>query len=132
MSSRLWYGLLLSIVAVASYAVFFYRFPVTRDIPWVNLLLFAAAIYLLISGFRRSRRKVWAGIVTAVGLLLFVGFGLGVTVGSRVPQSPSAPQVGQRAPDFTLLDSAGRKVALQDLLGSAPRGVLLVFYRGYW
>lgn len=37
--------------------------------------------------------------------------------------------VGQMAPDFTLEDQDGRKLAL-----SAERGkpVVLVFYRGYW
>ena len=132
MNGRLWGGLLLCLVSVASYALFFYRFPITRDVPWVNLLLFVVAIALLISGFRRARRKVWAGIGVAVGVLLFAGFVLGITVGSRVPLSPEAPRVGQRAPDFTLLDSTRRQVSLSQLLASSPHGVLLVFYRGYW
>ena len=49
-------------------------------------------------------------------------------------------QVGQRAPDFTLADSTGRSVSLDDLLAaepgnlasSGPKAVLLIFYRGYW
>ena|SRR5205085_2328081 len=132
MNGRLWGGLVLSLVAVASYALFFYRFPITRDVPWVSLILFVVAIALLISGFRRARRKVWAGIGVAVGVLLFAGFVLGVTVGSRVPLSPDAPRVGGKAPDFTLLDSTRRQVSLSQLLAASPRGVLLVFYRGYW
>jgi len=132
MNGRLWGGLLLSFVAAASYLFFFYRFPITRDVPWVNLLLFVAAAVLLISGFRRARRKVWAGIGVAAGMLLFAAFVLGVTVGSRVPLSPDAPRVGQKAPDFTLIDSTRHQVSLSQLLASSPRGVLLVFYRGYW
>ena len=132
MNGRLWGGLLLSLASVASYALFFYRFPITRDLPWVNLLLFVAAFVLLISGFRRARRKVWAGIGVAVGVLLLTGFVFGITVGSRVPASPAAPQVGQQAPGFKLLDSTRREVSLAQLLASSPRGVLLVFYRGYW
>ena len=132
MNGRLWSGLLLSIVAAASYVFFFYRFPVTRDIPWVNGLLFLIAIFLLITGFRRSRRRVGAGIVAALGMAVFVVFVVGAVVGPRLPSSAGAPRVGQKAPDFTMIDSNGRLVTLPQLLSSAPRGVLLVFYRGYW
>ena len=51
---------------------------------------------------------------------------------SRVPLSPTAPRVGQKAPDFTLVDSTRHQVSLAQLLASSPRGVLLIFYRGYW
>jgi len=132
MNRRLWLGLALSVFALLSYAFFFYRFPITRDVPWVNILLFIAATILLISGFRRSRRKVLAGIVAAIGIGIFVLSIFALTVGSRVPQSPSAPRVGQRAPEFALLDSTRRQVSLAQLLAASPRGVLLVFYRGYW
>jgi hypothetical protein len=131
-NGRIWGGLLLSFVAAISYFLFFDRFPLTRDVPWVNVILFIAAIALLIGGFRRARRKVWAGIGVAIGILLFVGFALGVTVGSRAPLSPAAPRVGQKAPDFALLDSTRHEVSLAQLLASSPRGVVLVFYRGYW
>jgi hypothetical protein len=69
-----------------------------------------------------------------------------------LPASSGAPQVGQKAPDFTLSDSNGNTVSLGQLLGSgaaatgtpgeasgattvgspAPKAVLLIFYRGYW
>lgn len=38
--------------------------------------------------------------------------------------------VGETAPDFTLEDQRGRKVALSDARAKGP--VVLVFYRGYW
>ena len=38
--------------------------------------------------------------------------------------------VGQRAPDFTLPDAAGRQVRLADVLARGP--VVLSFYRGRW
>jgi peroxiredoxin len=50
----------------------------------------------------------------------------------RVPASQHAPQVGQKAPDFTLLDSNRKPVSLSQLVASSPRGVILIFYRGYW
>ena len=51
-----------------------------------------------------------------------------------------APRVGDKAPEFMLADTSGKMVALSTLLsepipgkvGGKPRGVLLVFYRGYW
>ena len=45
--------------------------------------------------------------------------------------------LGTQAPDFSLPDTSGKQVSLNELLttpinGNAPKGVLLVFYRGYW
>jgi peroxiredoxin len=41
----------------------------------------------------------------------------------------ASPNVGQQAPDFTLLDQNGKPVSL-----AAARGqkAVIVFYRGYW
>ena len=133
MNGRLWGGLLLSFVAAASYLFFFYRFPITRDVPWVNYILFVIATFLLISGVRRAERKVVPSIVAALGIGIFAFFILGVTVLTKMlPPSHGAPKVGQKAPDFALLDTHGHVVTLANLLASSPRGVLLVFYRGYW
>ena len=132
MNGRLWGGLLLSVVAFVSYFVFFVRYPVTRDVPWANVVLFLLALFLLISGFRRARRKIAAGVAVALGFVIAATLGFAIVVGSKVPHSPTAPQVGQKMPDFKLLDSTGREVSLAQLLASSQRGVLLVFYRGYW
>ncbi|MEA2344903.1 MAG: hypothetical protein QOF63_3072, partial [Thermoanaerobaculia bacterium] len=41
--------------------------------------------------------------------------------------------VGAKAPDFVLLDINRKPVALAQLLAaSSNKGVILVFYRGYW
>jgi peroxiredoxin len=55
----------------------------------------------------------------------------------HLPASSGAPQIGQKAPDFNLADTNGKQVSLSELRsspinGKAPKGVLLVFYRGYW
>ena len=49
--------------------------------------------------------------------------------GSRAPVDIDelGPQVGERVPDFTLLDQRGRVVSLDSILG--PNGAILMFYR---
>ena len=47
----LWAGFLLTLFAAFSYFAFFVWFPITRDFPWANLLLFLlAAILLVVAG----------------------------------------------------------------------------------
>jgi hypothetical protein len=159
---QLWAGFLLSVFALLSYPFVFVMFPVTRDFPWANLLLFAIAAVLIVLGVRRgfaadrprpTLSKVAASIlatliVAVLGLFIFSFF----VVGRWMPASQGAPQVGQKAPDFTLTDTNGKPVSLSELLSSpineatgnaralarnpqearAPKGVLLIFYRGYW
>ena len=147
-------ALLLAVVSFASYFTIFAMFPVTRDVPWLNLLLFALALAMLGIGLRRAygqperyRGKV-AGPIT--GLLTLGIFGLfllyTVIFSKQLPASGGAPRVGQPAPEFTLPDTAGNAVSLAALLqtpasatgatpatsATAERSVLLVFYRGYW
>ncbi|OLB53705.1 MAG: hypothetical protein AUH99_01560 [Candidatus Rokubacteria bacterium 13_2_20CM_2_70_11] len=49
---------------------------------------------------------------------------------ARIPDTPTTLRVGERPPDFTLPDAAGRPVSLAGYRGKKP--VVLVFYRGYW
>jgi hypothetical protein len=143
----LWSGLLLTLAGFFSYFAVFLWFPVTRDFPWANLLLFLAAAVLLFIGLRRAfasdrprprLSKIVASLVTAFSALVIALFVFGFFVFARwIPESKGAPQVGQKAPDFTLTDTSGKTVSLGELLstpinGNAPKGVLLVFYRGYW
>lgn len=140
----LWLGFLLSVVTFFSYFAVFVWYPVTRDFPWANLLLFLVAAVLLFLGLRRAfasdrrRAKVLAAIVTTLGVVVIAFFLFAFFVGGRqLPASTGAPQVGQRAPNFTLTDADGKAVSLNQLLSTpindaAPKGVLLVFYRGYW
>jgi hypothetical protein len=140
----LWVGFLLSVVTVFSYLAVFVWYPITRDFPWANLLLFAVAAVLLFVGVRRAfasdrrRSKVVAAIVATLGVVVIALFIFGFFVGGRLlPASAGAPKVGQKAPDFTLNDISGKAVSLNELLsapinGNAPKGVLLIFYRGYW
>jgi hypothetical protein len=45
----------------------------------------------------------------------------------RIDVSKLGPQVGERAPDFSLPDQNGRTRNLQSIMG--PRGAMLVFVR---
>ena len=129
---QLWGGLLLTVFAILSYFMFFSRFAVTRDVPWVPFLLFLGAIALLVTGWRRAPRKIVPSIVMVLGLFLAGAFTFMVTVGSKgLPIAGGAPAVGQKAPDFALRDTANREVTLSSLL-TQSNGVVLIFYRGHW
>jgi len=152
---RIWAGFILCLAALISYPTFFVRYPITRDFPWVNLLLIAVALFLLVTGilraFRRPdayRGKIFGSILGVLSVFLVGFFLYGILVLTKnIPASHGSPQVGQLAPDFTLPDSAGNNVTLSSLLQSPfPTGlqstagvgsaqtsaVVLVFYRGYW
>jgi hypothetical protein len=126
-------GIALVFVAIFSYFYFFARFPITRDVPWVPFVLLVAAVALLVMGVRRSNRKMLSSIVAVAGTGLAVLFVIFTTVATRMlPSSHGAPRVGQRAPEFALRDTHDDVVKLSSLVSSSPRGVLLIFYRGYW
>ena len=143
----LWAGFLLTLIAAFSYFAFFVAFPVTRDFPWVNLLLFLLAAVLLVIGVRRGfardrahpkLAKVITSIVTTLSAIVFAFFIFAIFIAARwLPASTGAPHVGQKVPEFTLSDANGQQISLQHLLsesidGKAPKGVLLIFYRGWW
>ena len=143
----LWLGFLVTLVAFLSYFFIFVEFPFTRDFPWANLVLFLIAGVLLFMGLRRGfapdrphpiRSKIVSSIFSLLSVAVFAMFIFIIFIGGRwLPASKGAPQVGQRVPEFTLPDTLGKQVALNELLttpinGNAPKGVLLVFYRGYW
>lgn len=142
---QIWAGFVLSLVAGLSYPFLLSDWEITRDYAWANLILFAIAMVLLILGLRRAFKpdkgivsKIFSSLAAALGLLLLAGFLFVAFVAFRwLPASGGAPQVGQKAPDFTLTDSNNKPVTLAQLLtepinNKPPKGVLLIFYRGYW
>ena len=142
---QIWAGFLLSLVAGFSYPFVFMQWPITRDFPWANLILFGIAMVLLFLGLRRAFKpdkrvfsKIFSSLAAALGLLMLAGLLFAVLVAGRwVPASAGAPQIGQKAPDFTLIDPSTKPVTLAQLLSEPinnkpPKGVLLIFYRGYW
>ena len=143
----LWVGFLLTLAAVLSFTTVFVYYPATRDFPWATLLLFLIAAGLVFLGVRRgfapdrphpTRSKIITAMVATLSALVMALFVFAFFIAARwLPESKGAPQLGQKVPDFTLADTTGKPVSLNELLttpvnGTAPKGVLLVFYRGYW
>jgi hypothetical protein len=134
----LWIGFLFVLAGFLSYT-FFARFPVTRDFPWANLILFCFGGILLVVGLFRAfgnprayRGKIFGSILTVLSVLMIGLFSYVIFYELRqVPASTGAPRVGQTAPDFMLLDQNEQPVGLGDLL-SGSKGVVLIFYRGFW
>lgn len=144
---RLWVGFVIASLAPFSY---FSLFEITPIAFWLSVLLFVVAIVLLIGGVRRAysapesyRGKVAGPILATLAVLVIGLFSFGMYAMKKAyPEARNAPRVGQKAPEFALTDSKNNAVKLADLLATpvpgasvaaqAPRGVLLVFYRGYW
>jgi len=144
----LWAGFLLVLAGLLSYVPVFALFPLTRDFPLVNLLLFAGGAVLLLGGLKRAfgqpdlyRGKILGSIMAALSIagIGFFMYGL-FYVARQLPDSAAAPRVGQKAPDFTLPDQNDKPLTLAELLASPLAGAptaransaLLIFYRGHW
>lgn len=134
----IWAGFVVVVAGLFSYGIFA-RFPITRDFPWANLLLFGIGIALLLAGLFRAfgrpqiyRGKVLGSIFAAIAVVLVALFSYEIFyVLRQVPASSGAPRIGQKAPDFILLDQNEKPVGLGDLLSNS-KGVALIFYRGFW
>ena len=144
-NAPLWIGFLVSVFAFLSYIPIFAKYPSTRDMPWANFLIFALGLAFLFVGLRRAfmqptvyRGKIAGPILSTLSVAALVFFCFTIfSLGKHLPASTQAPKVGQKAPDFALADTNGRTVSLATLLSTpdaahATKGVLLVFYRGYW
>jgi hypothetical protein len=145
---QLWAGFLLCLLGFASYPFVFAKFPITRDVPWANFLLFAVGGVLCFLGLRRAfgqqqqqyRGKIAGPILGTLSLLAAGSFCFLVFyMTKQLPASNGAPRVGQKAPEFVLPDTNRNPVSLESLLSkpisntqAPPKGVLLIFYRGYW
>jgi len=153
-----WLGLLFALVALLSNAGFFLGFPGQRAIPWLSVALAIAALVCAAVGIMRAfrqpqvyRGKVSSAVLGVLSLLICGLVAIAAVTSRALPTAAGAPQVGQKVPDFTLADTSGNKVSLEQLLKlegrdavfraggitsakfiPAPKAVLLVFYRGYW
>ena len=121
-------SVVIALGSVAAYVLLF-RFPAVRNHPEGYVIGFAVATALAALALVRSRRwPAWVALgLTALLLAGSVWFNVFV---ARIPAAPVVLRVGERPPEFTLPDAAGRPVSLADYRGKKP--VILVFYRGYW
>jgi hypothetical protein len=134
-----WAGFAIILVALVSYVPLFALFPITRDIPWANYLLFLIGGALLAVGVRRAfrdpehyRGKISGSILASLSALLFAFFVVTITYfGKQIPSAETALRVNQKAPPFVLVNTVGKQVSSADLLKDHG-GLVLVFYRGYW
>ncbi len=148
-----WWGLLFAIVALGCNAAFFVNLPFQGAIPWLSLLFAVVALAYLGMGLRLTivypkvyRRRVLSIVLTVIAMIPAGLSMLGFVATRKLPTATAAPQVGQRVSDFTLTDTSGKPVSLDQLLAAssqpasgelsfdsrAPKAVLLIFYRGYW
>ncbi len=145
-----WLGFLFSLLAFTSYSLVFARFPATRNVPWVNFLLFGVSAAFLFFGLMRMfggaqsiLGKIVSSILIFLSISIFCVFCFVIFHATKqLPASIGAPKIGQKAPEFALLDTRENLVSLAALLSTplnlsnpsrgAPEGVLLIFYRGYW
>jgi hypothetical protein len=135
---RNWEAALGPLVAVAgfvSYFAVFYRWPVLRDVPWLNYALLVAAVALSLRGvhsawsrggaLRRGLALLGLGASAAVALF-FAWYTLSAS--RELPDASRGLALGAPLPQLALLDHTGARVELASL--SEP--LVLVFYRGHW
>ena len=146
-NSALWWGLILTLLGLASNFLYFVTAAGNTIFPWLTEVVSLAGLVLLFIGIRRAfrqphifRGKILGSILTVVSALLFSLSTWGFFHARAVPASAGAPKVGEKAPDITLTNTSGQPVTLGQMLslpldastGTRPKAVLLVFYRGYW
>ena len=111
------------------------------ELGFLGLGLVGAGIARAFRQPERYRGKVLGPILGVLSLAVAGAFFMVLLSARQLPSATGAPQVGEKAPDFTLQDSEGRPVRLYSLLeqpGSGGPGVsrsswvVLIFYRGYW
>jgi len=123
-------SLVLAIGAPVGYMLAL-RVPLVRNHPEGYVVALVVATVLAALAVRRaSRRRAVAWAVLGLTTVLLIAGAWFNFVGAHVPTTATALHVGERPPDFTLIDASGRAVSLADYRGQKP--VVVIFYRGYW
>jgi len=143
-NAPLWWGFALALPSMLCNAVLFLSPPGQGVLPWLSIVLAVLALVFVVRGLKQifqaansPSRKVRSSILVLMSLLLIGVSALASFKSRAMPGSAEAPQVGQKAPEFTLMDTHDQPVSLAELFSSTtndppPKAVLLVFYRGYW
>ena len=118
--------MLLALAALFSNAAFFMGLPGQRVIPWLSVALAVAALVCAAVGTMRAFRqsqiyggKISSSILGVLSLLICGLVAIAAVTSQALPTAAGAPQVGQKVPDFTLADTSGNSVSLNQLLGKA-------------
>src|SRR5215470_11868038 len=128
-NSSLWLGLAIAFAAILCNVVLFLNPPAQSLIPWLSLVLGIVALVFIGLGvrnlftFTQSRTiaaRVLGVFVALLALLFSAGSILGFMHARAVPPSTDAPQIGQKAPDFTLPDTNSQTVSLAQLFAPGP------------
>ncbi len=132
-----WIGPALTFTGVVTYFMWFARYPLLRDFPWLNLPLVLLGVVLsfigvkaVFAGKRPWSRKLAAGgglVLAAALATLFVGYVFYLS--SMLPEARPDTIAMVEAPSAALTDAGGAVVHLADYRG---RKAVLVFYRGHW
>ena len=141
----LWCGIVVTVLGALSNGLYFLYPPGHAAFPWINLVVPIAGLLIVIVGVWRAFAHPeryggkWLGAVFAViCLILASGSTFFFLYARDLPKSAGVPRAGQKAPDFTLMDSNGETVSLAQILSGSgqrsdpPKAVLLIFYRGFW
>src|SRR5262245_21113303 len=115
-NSALWRGALLTLLGVfANVASFFTNGG--SLLTWLSLILPALGVAFLLLGLMRafSQRQVYGGrvaasIITVLAVLFFAVSTIFFFQARALPASSHSPQVGQKAPDFTLTNTSGQSM----------------------
>jgi hypothetical protein len=139
-----WWSLLFALAAIGCNVVLFVGSPAQSALPVLSLVFAMVATIFLVIGLKRAfgqpqiyRGKVLTVVLTVVALFPVALSAFAFVAARKLPNTTAAPQVGQKVPDFSLADTSGKPVSLDQLLSAssgaqAPKAVLLIFYRGYW
>ena len=116
----------MPLLAFLSNAGFFLGLPAPKLIAWLGVALAIAALVCVAMGIMRAFRqpqvyggKISSSILGVLSLLICGLVAIAAVTSRALPTAAGAPQVGQKVPDFTLADTSGNKVSLDQLLGKA-------------
>src|SRR5262245_64403074 len=108
---------LVALGAIAAYILLF-RVAIVRNHPEAYVVAFAVAAGLAVLAVMRARGRRWpAWVALGFSGLLLIGGAWFNFVAARVPDTPTALQVGQRGADVTLPAAGGRPGPLPGAAG---------------
>ncbi len=130
-------GPVIAFVSLVSYFMVFARFPVLRDVPWLNAPLALLGCYLSIRALMVAlkNRQQWLRLsFSGLGLLFSVGisslFFFYITVLSyQMPKGGKTESDLGQIPNIESTTHTGAPFTSADLGG---KNWVIVFYRGHW